>query len=321
MIVEKMASAGFSVQLWRGPCVSLLSASSHKPVPVWFLPEKRRWRKFPASLFLLFILFSLLRTLSEAQQPASPPDSPSPTQGNPGTPKGEKSEEEKEIEKKEQSQRALGVLPVFGVTDRWNASPLTPGEKFHLFVKSAFDPATIGTVGLQAGFSQAVNEFPGYGQGMQGFGKRFGASLADEVSANFWSGYFYPVLLKEDPRFFRLGSGGFKRRMLNSVVQEFVCHTDQGKRSFSYSNVLGAFTSGGLSNLYYPGRTVVRTAPATATSPPTPVFEDDRGVVLTVSRSVIALGYDMAGNLFDEFWPDIHRKMKGKHGHDATAPH
>lgn len=288
-------------------------------VPVQLLLLKRKCRRLAASLFLLLVLVSLLRTSSVAQQPASSAD-PSPTQGTPATPKGEKSEEEKEIEKKEQSQRALGVLPVFGVTDRWNASPLTSPEKFHLFVKSAFDPATVGTVGLQAGFSQAVNEFPGYGQGMQGYGKRFGASLADEVSANFWSGYFYPVLLKEDPRFFRLGSGSFKRRMWNSVVQEFVCHTDKGKQSFSYANVLGAFTSGGLSNLYYPGRTVVRTTPATATKPAMPVFEDDRGVVLTVSRSIIALGYDMAGNLFDEFWPDIHRKLKGKHGHDSTAP-
>lgn len=71
--------------------------------------------------------------------------------------------------------------------------------------------------------------------------------------------------------------------------------------------------------MYYPGRTVVRTIPATATSPPTPVFEDDRGVVLTVSRSLIALGYDMAGNLFDEFWPDIRRKFKGKHQDNETG--
>ena len=283
--------------------------------------EECERRKFVASFSLAFVLLCLLRPFSEAQQtspPANPTAAPSPS-GQTGIQYGQKSDEEKEIERKEQSQRALGVLPVFGVTDRWNASPLTPREKFHLFVKSAFDPATIGTVGLQAGFSQAVNEFPGYGQGMQGYGKRFGASLADEVSANFWSGYFYPVLLKEDPRFFRLGKGGFRRRVLNGVVQEFVCHTDKGKRSFSYSNVVGAFTSGGLSNLYYPGRAVVRTAPATATAPPMPVFEDDRGVVLTVSRSIIALGYDMAGNLFDEFWPDIRRKFKGEHNPESGS--
>ena len=173
----------------------------------------------------------------------------------------------------------LGVIPDFGVTNRQNASPLTSGEKFHLFAKSALDPATIGIVGLQAGLSQAENEFPAYGQGAQGYGKRFGASLADEVSAGFWTNYVYPTLLKEDPRYFRRGEGSFTDRFVYSLVQEFVCHTDRGGRSFAFSNVLGAFTSGAISNLYYPGNTLIRTIPATTTSPAMPVYEDDRGAV------------------------------------------
>lgn len=262
--------------------------------------------KFAASFTAFFALSSLFLLPIAAQQilPLSNPDS----SGQNEAPKA-KSEEEKEIERKEQSQRALSVLPMFGVTNRLNAPPLTPGEKFHLFFKSAFDPATIATVGLQAGLSQAVNEFPGYGQGMPGYGKRFGASLADEVSNNFWSGFVYPTLLKEDPRYFRLAEGGFRRRLFYGVKQEFVCHTDKGGRSFHFSNVLGAFTSGAISNLYYPGKTLIRTIPATATAPAIPVYENDRGLVLTISRAAIALGYGMAGGLFDEFWPDLRNKF------------
>ena len=91
-------------------------------------------------------------------------------------------------------------------------------------------------------------------------------------------------------------------------MQEFVCHTDKGGRDFNYSNVLGAFTTGALSNLYYPGRALVRTIPATATTAAVPVYEDDRGFVLTISRAAIAVAYDMAGGLFSEFWPDLQRK-------------
>jgi len=151
--------------------------------------EKCAVAMFLMRMFLAFVLLSLLRSSAAAQQnqpPSQPPSAPPASASQPKP--GAKSEEEKEIEKKEQSQRAMGVVPEFSVTDRWNASPLTSGEKFHLSVKSAFDPATIGAVGLQAGLSQALNEFPGYGQGAQGYGKRFGASLADEVSANFFSG-------------------------------------------------------------------------------------------------------------------------------------
>ena len=275
------------------------------------------WWQNRVSLLLCLLLVGALigsrsqaqQTSPPAQQPSEPTPSPRPEATNPKT----KSEEEKEIERKEQSQRVLGVVPFFGVTSRQNAPALTTGEKFHLFYKSAFDPAAVSIVGVQAAISQAENEFPAYGQGAEGYGKRFGASLADEVSSGFWSNFFYPVLLKQDPRYFRLGQGSIKYRIYYAVKQEFVVHTDGGGRRFNFSNVLGAGTSGALSNLYYPGRTLIRTIPATPTTPAIPVYENDRGAVLTLSRTAIALGYGTIGGLFDEFWPDIHHALFHKH--------
>ena len=286
------------------------------------------WRglRFASRLFLSLLVASAACSYSESQQ------TPSGTQQNtsaapvPAAPRSQtrsaadKSAQEREIEKQEQSRRVLGVIPDFGVTNRQNASPLSPGQKFHLFVTEALDPGTIGVVALQAGLSQAENEFPAYGQGAQGYGKRFGASLADEVSAGFWSNYAYPTLLKEDPRYFRLGEGGGLHRAFYSVKQEFVCHTDPGGRSFNFSAVLGAFTSGAISNIYYPGRSLLRTIPATSTTPAIPVYENDRGAVLTLSRTSIALGYGVLGSLFDEFWPDVQRKLFGKHKQESPAP-
>ena len=270
---------------------------------------------------LTFIVITGALALAQNPNPQQQKPEPTPAPRPEATQTPQKSEQEKSIERQEQSQRALGVLPQFGVTSRQNASPLTPRGKFYLFAKSAFDPVTIGVVGLQAGISQAENEFPAYGQGAQGYGKRFGASFADEVSSGFWSNYAYPVLLKEDPRYFRLGEGSFTTRTFYSIKQEFVCHTDKGGRRFNFSNVLGAFTSGAISNIYYPGRSVVRVIPATATSPAIPVYEDDRGVVLTISRATIALGYGVAGGLFSEFWPDIQHKLFGKHhAQSASSP-
>jgi len=191
-------------------------------------------------------------------------------------------------------------VPQFLVTGRQNAAPLSSGQKFRLFAKEAFDPAVVAITAAQAGLSQAEDEFPGYGQGGQGYAKRYGAALGDEVSSGFWSNFFFPAILKEDPRYFRLGEGAFKHRMFYIVKQEFVCHTDSGGRSFSYSNVLGAFTAGGISNFYYP--------------------KGDRGLGLTVSRVGIALAYGVAGNLFDEFGPDVHRKLFPKHKKDSQSP-
>ncbi len=203
-------------------------------------------------------------------------------------------------EKKEQSERMLGIIPHFGTTDRQDAPPLTPAGKFELFARTAFDPVTIGIAAAQAGVSQADNQFADYGPGAAGYGKRFGAAFADEVSSNFFSNFLYPTILKHDPRYFRLGTGGFKRRLFYSIKQELVCHTDAGGRSFNYSTVVGAFSSGALSNVYYPA--------------------SDRGFNLTMSRSGLALAYGTAGGLLNEFWPDISRKLFGKHKKESPDP-
>jgi hypothetical protein len=245
------------------------------------------------SLILILVYSFCFASLGQEPKPAA-----SPNTSPPGP--GQKSEQEKEIEKKEQSQRILGVVPQFGVTSRQDAPPLSPSGKFRLFTKAAFDPVEFGLVGLQAGISQAQDEFPSYGQGAAGYGKRYGATLADEISSGFWSNYFYPVLLKEDPRYFRSGAGSIKRRIGYAVVQEFVCHTDRGGRSFHWSNMLGAFTSGGLSNVYYP--------------------PNDRGFELTMSRSAIAVMYGSLGGLVDEFWPDISGAVFKKHKKDGPNP-
>jgi len=230
------------------------------------------------------IVFSIFWTMAVRAQTAPAPQSSASTP---------KSADEHEIERQEQSQRMLGVIPNFGTTSRHDAPPLSPKGKFRLFYKSAFDPVELSVVGLQAGLSQAEDEFPEYGQGAAGFGKRYGATLADEVSSGFFANYFYPVLLKEDPRYFRLGQGSIKRRLGYALLQEVDCHTDKGGRSFAWANVLGAFTAGGLSNAYYP--------------------QAERGFGLTMSRSAIAIGYGSLGGLVDEFYPDISHWLFHRH--------
>jgi hypothetical protein len=221
-----------------------------------------------------------------------PPDAPSATQSH------------EELNKKEQSQRILGIVPEFSVSDQKDAKPMTPRQKFVLFARSAFDPFVFGAVAIQAGISQAQDSFSDYGQGASGYGKRYGAALADQVSSGFFANFVYPVMFKEDPRYFRLGEGSGTHRVGYALSRVFVCRTDSGHKSFNFSSVLGAFTSGAISNAYYP--------------------ESDRGVGLTMSRGAISLGYGGAGNMLNEFWPDIHRKFfekdKNKGTPGGTAP-
>jgi hypothetical protein len=247
-------------------------------------------------LLLACALGAAAQNSGAAQSPAQGP-TPQTTGQQPSDAEArKKAEEEREIQRKEQSQRILSVIPNFGTTDRQAPPPLTPAQKFHLFRKSAFDPVELGVTGMQAGISQAEDEFPEYGQGAAGYGKRYGATLADEVSSSFFTDYFYPVLFKEDPRYFRLGHGSIKRRLGYAVKQEVICHTDSGDRSPSWENAFGAITSGALSNAYYPS--------------------SDRGFGLTMSRSGISAAYGTLGAVVDEFYPDIQHWLF--HRHDAS---
>jgi hypothetical protein len=245
-------------------------------------------RLFTLTRWSALLVLCCLTVSAHAQQVSSPeaaflPQAPSQSKAD------AQSQDETAVEKKEQSERTFGVVPHFGTTDRMDAPPLKPGGKFKLFAKTSFDPAIIAIAAAQAGLSQADDQFGGYGQGAEGYGKRFGAAFADEVSAGFFGNFLYPTLFKQDPRYFRLGHGGFRHRFGYSLAQELVCHTDSGGRTFNASAVLGAFTAGGVSNLYYPS--------------------DDRGFKLTMSRSGLALAYASIGNLLSEFWPDIKRKV------------
>ena len=248
-----------------------------------------------------FTLMFVAVSVAAQQQPSAPSTTSQPQDQQVGKEptSDQQIEKEKELQKKEQSSRFLGVVPMFGVTHQ-NALPLTPGQKFHLFAKSAVDPFVWVAAGFQAGLSQATDGFHDYGQGAEGYGKRYGAAMADATSSNFFSNFFYPVLLKQDPRYWRLGQGTTGHRIAGALEQVVVGHTDSRKTTFNFPNVLGAFTTGGISNLYYP--------------------ESDRGFGLTMSRSAISLAYGGAGNILSEFWPDIQQKISRKKKKQAAAP-
>ena len=227
-----------------------------------------------------------------AAQDNQPPASTGAPASSPSTQSSTAKTNEDQQMKIEQSQRMV-VVPMFSVTSRPDARPLTGREKFHLWAKAEFDPFQGAALALQAGLSQWQDEFPEYGQGAVGYGKRFGASFADSTTSGFFSDVIYPVLLKQDPRFFRMGQGGFRKRFAHSVTQAWYCHTDHGTRQPNFSNFLGAMTSGAISNIYYP--------------------PSDRGFALTMSRSAISLAYGSAGGVFSEFGPDLQAKLLHRH--------
>jgi hypothetical protein len=200
--------------------------------------------------------------------------------------------------KVEEKQRVLGIIPNFYVSYIPDAAPLTPKQKFELAWRTSVDPVTFILTGAIAGIQQAQDNFGGYGQGAQGYGKRYGASYADLVTGTFIGSAILPSLLKQDPRYFYKGSGSTRSRILYALANSVICKGDNKRWQPNYSNVLGSLASGGISNLYYPG--------------------SERGVELTFENAGIGIGATAAANLLQEFF--IRKLTPNARNHDPAKP-
>jgi len=184
--------------------------------------------------------------------------------------------------KAEVKQRVFGVIPNFYVSYLPDPTPLDTKQKFELAWKTMIDPVTFGLTGAIAGVQQARNDFSGYGQGAQGYAKRFGATYADNAIGTFLGSAILPSLLKQDPRYFYKGSGNKGSRILYALANSVICKGDNKRWQPNYSNIIGNFAAGGISNLYYPAK-------------------DRAGATLTIENGLIGIGTSAAYNLIEEF--------------------
>jgi len=156
--------------------------------------------------------------------------------------------------KDQEKQRVFGFVPNFYVSYVGEAAPLTSTQKFQLALRTASDPVSIASVSVIAGINQASDRFSGYGQGAEGYAKRYGASYANFASGLFIGGAVLPSLLKQDPRYFYKGSGTTRSRLLYALSRAIICKGDNQKWQPNYSSILGDLAAGGISNLYIPER-------------------------------------------------------------------
>jgi hypothetical protein len=158
-----------------------------------------------------------------------------------------------EIEvKAEEKQRLAGFLPNFFIAYNWNAPALDAKQKYELAWRTIVDPASFLFTGAIAGIQQATNSFSGYGEGAQGYAKRYAAGYSDFAVGTVLGGAILPSLLHQDPRYFYKGTGTVKSRALYAMAAAFICKGDNGRWQPNYSSIAGNLAAGAISNLYYP---------------------------------------------------------------------
>lgn len=167
--------------------------------------------------------------------------------------------------------------------------PLSTGGKFELFVNESISPETVVVSGISAGFEQWRDTPPGYGLGAEGYGKRFGASMATNASSNFFGTFLGASLLRQDPRFFPQTHPTFWGSVTYSARRLFVTRSDSGNEVFNASGLIGPLAGETLANTYLP--------------------KTEQTSAKTGERYGIDLAWKFAGNMFKNYWPTIFRDM------------
>ena len=210
--------------------------------------------------------------------------------------------------------RLFFTLPNFlTLQNAGQVPPLTTKQKFKVVARGSFDYVLYPWYGFLSAISQAENSEPGYGQGWEGYGKRYASAFADGTIENFLTGAVFPSFLHQDPRFFQSGVGSIPHRTEYAVSRIFVTRTDSGGTQFNYSEIVGSALSAAISTNTYHPRAFITTRFDPTTDTVVYVHNgSDRTLANTLSVWGTQVGYDTITIVVKEFWPDIHRKLVHK---------
>jgi hypothetical protein len=178
-----------------------------------------------------------------AQQPPKPkdlPEAPAPTQGAPSR------------KRLQATFEILGRRSIFFPDLATSPGPLSSRQKLELFAGKSLAPSRFLSSALSSGISQARDTLPEYGQGMAGYGKRFGSSMASGASTEFFSTFLFASLFHRDPRYFVSLRGGPWHRIGYGVSRVLVARTDPEREGLNWPGILGPLFAESLANSYFP---------------------------------------------------------------------
>ena len=212
--------------------------------------------------------------------------------------------------------RLFFALPNFlTLENSAHVPPLTTKQKFGVVARGSFDPVVVVWYGFLSGISQAENSEPGFGEGAQGYGKRYGASFADGTIENFMTGAIFPTVLRQDPRYFQMGQGNIAHRTFYAMSRNLVTRSDSGKHQFNFSEIVGGALAAAISTYSYHPKGQYISTPAGLE-----YIASDRTLSNTAKVWGTQYGYDTLTLVVREFWPDIRRAMaKNKSKSDSKV--
>ena len=191
------------------------------------------------------------------------------------------------------SKRILFIIPnARAVAAGSTLPPQTVHEKFTTAFADTVDPANFVLSALVAAYDYGRGSTPEFGSGGVAFGRYYWHSLADQSIENTSVEFLVPVLTHEDTRYYTLGHGGVRKRIVYSLSRVVITRSDSGKETVNLGEILGAGLASGVSSRYYPAS------------------QRDAGSML--DSYALNLGIDAASYVLREFDEDLARKFSRK---------
>lgn len=167
--------------------------------------------------------------------------------------------------------------------------PITMHERFTWFVESTVGPSSLAGGTISAGFGTWLDRPKEYGTHWEGFGQRYGIRMSGIATSNAIEGGL-GAIWGEDPRYYRDGADKpFSRRVGHVVKWTFVAPGRDGTLHPAYARFIAVAGNNFLSNAWRE-----------------PSEADNSHAI---ERTGLGILVKMAGNTWDEFWPDAKRKM------------
>src|SRR5215472_3105661 len=227
------------------------------------------------SILLLFV-----EALAAQQQPKDLPEAPAAKQGP----------ARKHDSALQATFETLGRRSIFFPDLAASPGPLSGKQKLELFAGKSLAPSRFLSSAISSGIGQARDSLSDYGQGMAGYGKRFGSSMASGASTEFFSTFLFASLFRRDPRYFVSLHGGPWHRIGYGVSRLVVARTDAGREGLNWPGILGPLFAESLANSYLP------------------VTQQTAGQ--TFRRYGVRLGFTAGSNVVKEYWPTIFRNLR-----------
>lgn len=180
--------------------------------------------------------------------------------------------------------------------------PITPSQTLGWFTTSTIGPPHLAGVAFVSACGTAVNRPGEYGPHWDGFANRFGMGMAGSATSNAMEAGV-GLILREDPRYFRVPRQAFKSRVANVATLTFLARNRSARSEPAYARYLGIVGGNFLSNSWR--------------------VHSEANAQAALVRASEGFAGRMATNGFQEFWPDVKGRVfrKNKRLADGNRHH